>query len=324
MKTNFYVYIVYRNDGTPCYVGKGQGHRYKHHFTHSHNKWLRRIVTKYDHSISVKKVYENLTNAEASEYEVALIKQLGRADKGAGPLVNFTDGGEGAVGHIWSQQARARIAAALTGRTRPPEVIAKMSAALKGRKPSAYNIERLAVAHRGIPRSPEVRQKISAANLGRTLSAETIARIRAAKLGKPRRITAAVLRYFASRRGCKMPWIAKALKQKQQILADPSHPLYKEAKHKEELRLSRIAAALRRPKTAAEIAANPWLQKGVRRSQEYREKLSRAHKGVKLSSEHVRNSTEAHRGLKRSPETRLRMSLGQKAACARRRAQMST
>ena len=92
----FYVYIAFRLDGSPCYVGKGKGKRYLSHLRRSHNPWLRRIVAKAGGAIPIVVIRSGLSEPEAFEIEVALIRAIGR--KGSGPLVNMTDGGEGVAG----------------------------------------------------------------------------------------------------------------------------------------------------------------------------------------------------------------------------------
>ena len=74
------------------------------------NLHLARIIKNAGGSLPKVKVRERLTETEAFETEIALIKAIGRADLGQGPLVNLTDGGEGAKGK--SADARARLSAA--------------------------------------------------------------------------------------------------------------------------------------------------------------------------------------------------------------------
>ncbi|MDA7763038.1 NUMOD1 domain-containing DNA-binding protein [Crocinitomicaceae bacterium] len=47
------------------------------------------------HGLSVDIVRTNLSSSEAQQWEIKLIKKYGRKDKGLGPLVNLTDGGDG-------------------------------------------------------------------------------------------------------------------------------------------------------------------------------------------------------------------------------------
>lgn len=93
----FYVYVIFRPNGLPCYVGKGFGGRWKRHSVNSHNHHLRNIYRKFGPDLPIVKVREFISDFEAIETEVALISIIGRQKEG-GPLVNMTNGGEGASG----------------------------------------------------------------------------------------------------------------------------------------------------------------------------------------------------------------------------------
>jgi len=148
----FYLYVVFRSNGTPCYVGKGKGDRWKAHLKWSHNKQLRVIFDEDQKLNPIAIIRDNLTETEAMEYEKVFIKILGRKDKNEGPLVNLTDGGEGYAGGVHSEETRKKqslahkdfiftdehrsaISRALIGRTMTPEWIAKRVAKIRG-KPS--------------------------------------------------------------------------------------------------------------------------------------------------------------------------------------------
>jgi hypothetical protein len=94
-----YVYVIFRTNGIPCYVGQGVGDRYKRHGynKNSRNKHLAAIYKNATSPLPVKKIKENLTRDEAIELEEFLISVIGR-EKNGGPLVNCTDGGEGSLG----------------------------------------------------------------------------------------------------------------------------------------------------------------------------------------------------------------------------------
>lgn len=98
------------------------------------------------------------------------------------PLVNHTDGGEGALGRVWSPEARERIASKLRGRTAAPrsaETRAKLSAALKGRAipPHVREAQLAAVTGKKTgPLSVEHRSKISVAKT--RITKEMMARAR--------------------------------------------------------------------------------------------------------------------------------------------------
>lgn len=81
-----YVYLYLREtDGTPYYVGKGKGNRYKE----KHNV---NIPPNHENIIFVAK---NMTNEDACKLEKELIAFYGRKDLGEGILHNKTGGGDG-------------------------------------------------------------------------------------------------------------------------------------------------------------------------------------------------------------------------------------
>ena len=150
--SRFYVYAFFRKDGTPYYIGKGQGNRI------NDPKGRCFGLAPRDRR---KVLVGSLTEVEAFEYEIALISLLGRKDLGKGCLRNLTDGGDGVSGAVVSPETRAKISAAKTNPS--AEIRSKISAALTGCK-----------------RSPEHRAKIGAANKRRTFSAKTRAKYSAA------------------------------------------------------------------------------------------------------------------------------------------------
>lgn len=95
---DYYVYILFRADGRPFYVGKGRGDRWT-----DHERRLAKRPTHKDHlvakmkregaDIPKAKVAENLSDDEAYSVEIEMIRAIGRYP--CGPLLNATDGGEG-------------------------------------------------------------------------------------------------------------------------------------------------------------------------------------------------------------------------------------
>ena len=129
----FYIYTFLREDGTPYYVGKGQGNR----------AWKkgRNLRPTDDSRISIIK--DTLTETEAFDEEIRMIAFYGRKDLGTGILRNLTDGGEGTSGYKHtgkklSPEHIANLSAANTGKHRSPESRAKMSAAKSGEKHNMY------------------------------------------------------------------------------------------------------------------------------------------------------------------------------------------
>jgi len=199
--------------GSPYYVGKGEGWR-----AYNHNA---RCIPMPKNRTAVLIVKQNMSEQEAFAEERRLISHYGRIDLKTGCLRNRTDGGEGASGrpvpdsarlknsltnkgkrrspatefkpgHVFSDEHRARLSAALKGRTNnpkgllgrkhTPEAKAKMAEALKaawkrrrlsgqplGRPHTEAAKEKMSIAKKGIPNphkgqvfSPESRAKMSA------------------------------------------------------------------------------------------------------------------------------------------------------------------
>lgn len=162
-RSSFYVYVIFRPDGTPCYVGKGHGRRADHHRRFTRNRHLKNLFAKYG-DLPIARVREHLTDAEACATEIALIAAIGRRDLGTGPLINLTIGGDGAAGHI-----------------RTPEMRAKLSAALKGRKFTAEHLKAMSLSRLGKKRDPASCAKQAATMTGRKRPEQS-----AALKGRPR------------------------------------------------------------------------------------------------------------------------------------------
>jgi hypothetical protein len=128
-----YVFIDPRTR-TPFYVGKGRpsSTRIRRHLQNgSHAKPVHATVA----AIRAAGLEPVVLNAElecendALELERLLIADIGRIDRGTGPLLNRTAGGQGAterVGFKQSAESKALIAASIRGKKRTPETRARM------------------------------------------------------------------------------------------------------------------------------------------------------------------------------------------------------
>lgn len=134
---DFYVYLHYRKtDGKPFYVGKGKGDR---HLSEDRNPYWKRVAEK--HGFESVIIFDCLTEKEAFALEVETILDLRL--HGA-KLTNLTDGGIGGHGVKSSKETNnKRVAARLkngkdprTGVKRDPEIGAKISKTLTGKKQS--------------------------------------------------------------------------------------------------------------------------------------------------------------------------------------------
>lgn len=183
---NFYVYLISRLDGRPCYIGKGRGRRWKKHGVFSTNPHLANIFAQSKEKLPCRKLCKNLTEEEAFDLECELIKFFGREVHG-GTLVNQTDGGEGVAGHRHTEESRRKMSLALMGRPGPwkgkrrsKEVREKLRQAKLGRPLPREHRKAISEALKGIERSPEFCAAVSAGKLGKKASEETKKKLRAA------------------------------------------------------------------------------------------------------------------------------------------------
>lgn len=130
----YYVYVYWRDDltkPTPFYVGKGKGDRVRK--MRSRNPDFLRIVKSLETAGTPPRVEvtDLMTEADALALEIELIEFYGRSDRGHGPLVNRTRGGDGLKDVHKSAEFRAAAReqmAALRGR---PEIEARRIEAMR-------------------------------------------------------------------------------------------------------------------------------------------------------------------------------------------------
>jgi hypothetical protein len=161
------VYEHIRNDTNEVFY-VGIGNEEKRAFVKcKRNPYWKHIVNKVGHSVNI--IHKDIDWEEAKKIEILLIEKYGRKDLGLGNLVNMTDGGEGVLGFIASEETRQKLSEAHKGKTPSEETRQKMSSAKKG------NTNML-----GKKSSEETRQKMSESkkgnkniNFGKTHSEET-------------------------------------------------------------------------------------------------------------------------------------------------------
>lgn len=177
MDKQFYTYLHCKPNGDPFYVGKGIGKR--SHDLSRRSKWHKAIVAK--HGIEIL-VFKKDSEESAFKSEIRLIKMLRNAGF---ELANQTDGGEGASGRVWSEEARIKMSNSHIGIKRSPETKALISASKKGHFTSPEARAKMSASRKGKKLSPEHCAKISVANKGIKFSPERCANISAAKKGIP-------------------------------------------------------------------------------------------------------------------------------------------
>lgn len=190
-RTDYYVYMYLREDGTPYYVGKGKDDR-------AYVKANRRAKVPPENRIVFP--YNNLTEKESLEKEMELIAKYGRKDIGTGILRNLTDGGDGASGAKRTPEQIERLRKSITGKKRTPEQIERMKKAVA--KVADKKRQSLIEAHKRMSEetkkqraekwrntlqnmSEEKRnqmiEKLRIANIGKKHSAETKAKMSASQ-----------------------------------------------------------------------------------------------------------------------------------------------
>lgn len=195
-EAKFYAYVHRRADtGEVFYVGKGLG--YRCYDRSNRNKHWNHIVAKHGHLVEIVARFE--AEADAFSHERLLIEQYRRAGVS---LVNMTDGGEGQSGKVISAEQRAKLSAALKGRKPSEQAILASIAATAARGPmSALHRASISAAkkggqtwNRGLTMTAEERlrrgwpaeKRVSAPRQGGPLSAEHRAKVSAALKGKPK------------------------------------------------------------------------------------------------------------------------------------------
>lgn len=171
--------------GAVRYIGKADDPvaRLRHHMVDKSSthraRWIRQL-----RAGGGKPLLAVLEECQMSGWEDAERRWIQHFRDAGVPLMNRTDGGEGGPGgNILSADARARISAAMQGRTpwnkgilHSAETRARISAALVGKPNLNKGRPRLAVLQ-------ETRRKMSAAHVGRLVSDETRRKLSLAALG---------------------------------------------------------------------------------------------------------------------------------------------
>lgn len=119
LKPGIYVYntligqIIF--DYQPFYIGKGSNKRYLDHLKFPNtdkNKLKQNIINKIiletNNYPTITFIKTRLSHKEALILEINLIESIGRRSLNNGPLTNLTNGGDGCVGFIFTEELKQR------------------------------------------------------------------------------------------------------------------------------------------------------------------------------------------------------------------------
>jgi hypothetical protein len=151
METNEIKYCLYQHtrktDGGIFYIGIGDNKR--PYSKRSRNKHWRHIVNKHDYNVEI--LVDEISWERACKLEKLMISFYGRQDKKEGILVNLTDGGEGSINRIYSNETKNKIGLKtkerlnngwvnpMTGRNHTEKVKDDHSERMKGRYSGSNN-----------------------------------------------------------------------------------------------------------------------------------------------------------------------------------------
>lgn len=156
------LYLHTKPCGEVFYVGIGKEEK-RAYSVQNRNKHWRNIVAKYGYEVKV--IRDDLTWEYAKELEIFTIDFYGRKDLGKGSLCNLTDGGDGNVGLIRTQESIDKWK-----KSKRP-LIGKLNP-MYGKKFSEEHKKKLRESRSRQIFSPETRQKLKESNR----SAETVGR----------------------------------------------------------------------------------------------------------------------------------------------------
>lgn len=147
-----YVYRHIRLDkNQPFYIGISKNDKYgsckRAKSDYGRNVIWRRIVEKSDYEIEI--MMDGLTWDEAKQKEIEFIKLYGRINNNTGILSNMTDGGEGGLGVVVSEETRKKRSEISRRKGISRETREKMAQKLRGRPLPDWQRKLLSEAGKG-------------------------------------------------------------------------------------------------------------------------------------------------------------------------------
>jgi hypothetical protein len=161
-----YVYRHIRLDkNEPFYIGIGSDNAYERSRERYNRNGLWKIIANKS-DIEIEILLDGLSYKDAQIKEKEFIALYGRKNNGTGILTNLTDGGEGTLGTVITEETRKKLSISRignksrTGQKLSEETKLKMSLARKGKKLPKF--------------SEEHKKKLSLAKIGKKQTIETI------------------------------------------------------------------------------------------------------------------------------------------------------
>jgi hypothetical protein len=145
------------------YIGIGKDEKRAYAKDKRNIHW-KRIINKTDYEIEI--THRDIIWEEACSIEKYLISFWGRKDLGQGTLVNLTDGGEGIVGQIFSNESRKKMSESTKGDKNPMY----NKTIWLGKKHSDISIQKMSDAKKGKKLTEEHKQKMKQAWIIRKLN----------------------------------------------------------------------------------------------------------------------------------------------------------
>jgi len=152
-----YLYKHIRLDNNEIfYIGIGSDNNFKRAYSKfGRNKFWKNVTNKTEYVVEI--VENNLTWEDACKLEITLIEKYGRKDLNNGNLVNMTNGGEGIIGLIQTDEHKLKNSLSNKGKKKSESHIEKM----KKRKQTEETKQKISKSNTGKKRTIQTKQKIS-------------------------------------------------------------------------------------------------------------------------------------------------------------------